>query len=205
MSGKLLPYHSETGRFSRRHFVVTIPLSIVPESESNDESNDFSEVTAAVRQSLESEVGAIQSFVQRLNQDPYAGIFRWNFHDVNYVPGRRLVEVSLIITNYVNNNRSGTSSVGLPHLNSRSPDHWQVRRWTPLYISTTNQHIVVDRQQSNSIYRGVAAFLVINVARTAQWIRGMRGSADSRQPDVEMEVQGRLLGSQVTAGGSGVR
>ena len=197
--------NSETGLFSRRHFVVTIPLSIVSESEEDD-------IVALARHSLESEMGAIQKFLQRLIQNQYNGVSTWNYHDVNYAPDHQSVEVSFIVTNDVDNSRVPTSSVGLPHLNSNSPDHWQIRQWMPVYIASSNQQIVFDREQRPALCSRIGALLVLHlIRRPVRWIRERVGSAGNQQSDVELELgpaeaQRRLLQDApgAVAGPSGV-
>ncbi|UYM17125.1 hypothetical protein [Endozoicomonas euniceicola] len=198
--------NSEAGLFSRRHFMVTIPLSIVSGSEGDDD------VVNVARRSLQNEVGAIRTFLESLTSNRYAGLVTWNYHDVNYAPDRHSVEVSFIFTNYVDNNRVSTSSVGLPHLNSNSPNHWQIRQWMPVYIASSNQQIVFDREQRAALCSRLGAFLVFNlVRRPVRWIRERVGSAGNQQPDVELELeseeaQRRLLqdASRAVAGPSGV-
>ena len=197
--------NSETGLFSRRHFVVTIPLSIVSESEEDD-------IVALAMHSLESEMRAIRTFLQRLIRNQYNGVSTWNYHDVNYAPDHQSVEVSFIVTNDVDNSRAATSSVSLYRLNSMSPrPGWQIRRWTPMYITATNQQIVVDREQRAALCSRIGAFLVLNLLRPVRFIRERARSAGNQQPDVELELepaeaQRRLLQDApgAVAGPSGV-
>lgn len=172
---------------SRQHFRIAVELPL-SEAELNSEQ--------VPERAMSGLVENIQRFLRSLELDQHI-TFSWHFHDVNYTGSR--VEATFFLTNYVRSgdDDGGITRLGISHLQRVSPDDWQVREWTPLYISTFTPEPVASPELRIPFLEGLMLRVRHGVGALRRWVRGFQNrSSEQRQertsPNMDEQLGGLL-------------